>query len=480
MPTRLPDSLLSGLSDALAAQMGLHFPKKSWVDLERGIVAATKQLGQPDTEACARWLLSAPMTQKQIEVLASHLTIGETYFFREKRSFAALEAHIFPELFSTRTGLGRSLRIWSVGCCTGEEPYSIAMLLDRLVQDPAEWNIDIVATDINPEFLRKAKEGVYGEWSFRDTPDWIRGRYFNRRQDGRFELQPRFRKKVRFSYLNLAEAGYPSALNNTHAMDVIFCRNVLMYFSEARVKQVVANLHRALADGGWLIVSPSETSNDLFSGFTPVWFPGAMLYRKGAKTPASESASPVTVPPPHPEPQPWIGASRVEQATPPAALREAPLPFPLSPDETLPSDQIGSEAQSRAARDCANHGRHDEALAWCEKAIAGDKFNPSLHYLHATIRQELGQNDAAAQALRRALYLDPDFLLAHFALGSLRLMQGACAEADRHFSTALMLLRGHAQDAIFPGSEGLTAGQLTEMINSARLSLPQAAIGAPG
>ena len=479
MSTHLPDPLLSGLSDALAAQMGLYFQKKSWGDLERGIVAATGQFGQPDAEACARWLLSAPLTRKQIEVLASHLTIGETYFFREKRSFAALEAHILPELFNARTGPGRSLRIWSVGCCTGEEPYSIAMLLDRLVQDPAEWDIHIVATDINPEFLRKAEEGVYGEWSFRDTPGWIQERYFSRRQDGRFELHPRYRKKVKFSYLNLAEDSYPTPLNNTHAMDVIFCRNVLMYFNEAQAKQVIANLHRSLADGGWLIVSPAETSSSHFPGFTPVWFPGALLYRKGINQKSStvENACPATVPSLYPGPLP--PSPLLAEAPPHATLREAPLHVnhpAVAPGEVLPFDLNDGKAQAHAARACANQGRLDEALEWCEKAIAADKLNPTLHYLHATIRQELGQNEAAAQALRRALYLDPDFLLAHFALGSLRQTQEEYLEADRHFNIALMLLQGHAQDALFPESEGLTAGQLAEMIHSARLSLPQAAI----
>jgi len=209
MRVATPEVLLSSLSDFLAAQMGLHFPRERWSDLERGIAAAASEFGIVDVESCIGWLVSAPLTRNQVEILASHLTVGETYFFREKRSFEVLETHILPELLRARGEAGSPLRIWSAGCCTGEEPYSIAMLLDRLIPDAARRNITILATDINPRFVRKAAEGVYSEWSFRETPAWVRERYFNRRKDGRFEIKPHIRKMVTFSYVNLAEDTYP-------------------------------------------------------------------------------------------------------------------------------------------------------------------------------------------------------------------------------------------------------------------------------
>ncbi|MDE2258962.1 MAG: protein-glutamate O-methyltransferase CheR, partial [Betaproteobacteria bacterium] len=231
IPITLSDALLSQLSDFLESHIGLHFPKERWRDLERGIAAASRESGHLQTETFVDWLLSAPLTRTQIEGLASHLTVGETYFFREKRSLEIFEEQILPELVRARGETERHLRIWSAGCCTGEEPYSIAMLLDRLIPDLKKWNVTILATDINPQFLRKAVLGVYGEWSFRNMPSWLKEQYFKRRENGRFEIQPRIRKMVTFSYLNLAEDAYPSLVNNTNAMDVIFCRNVLMYFS---------------------------------------------------------------------------------------------------------------------------------------------------------------------------------------------------------------------------------------------------------
>lgn len=276
----IPDFYLSHLSEFVAAQIGLHFPKERWRNLERGIFSAAREFGFKDAESCIQWLSSARLTKNQIEILASHLTVGETYFFREKKSFDILEEHILSELIRSRQNMERHLRVWSAGCSTGEEPYSIAILLNKMLFNLKDWNITILATDINPRFLQKATEGVYNEWSFRDTLPWIKERYFKKTKEGRFEILPHIKKLVSFSYLNLAEDSYLSLLNNTNAMDIIFCRNVLIYFTPGLARKVIQNLYRCLIDGGWLIVSPSETSHILFSQFMAVNFPGCNTVQK--------------------------------------------------------------------------------------------------------------------------------------------------------------------------------------------------------
>ncbi|MBI5658274.1 MAG: chemotaxis protein CheR [Nitrosomonadales bacterium] len=444
MPDSLPDALLSGLSGFVAARLGLHFPQERWPDLARG-VAAAGAFGKPDGESCARWLLSAPLAQKHIEVLAAHLTVGESYFFREKRSLEIFEEHIVPELLRERRAGERHLRIWSAGCAAGEEPYSIAMLLDRLVPAHEQWHVTILATDINPQSLRKAEQGVYGKWSFRGVPDWIKARHFKKREGGRFELSPHIRKKVTFSYLNLSDDVYPSFLNNTNAMDVIFCRNVLMYFTPEKAGEVAAKLALSLAEGGWLIVSPAETGNALFSPLAAVAFPEAVLYRKVA------AAAPLPAIPEMETPQP-PGAAAPDPERAPLPAQEARADF--------------GQSLFATARHHANQGRLGAALEWCEKAIAVDRQNPAFHYLHAAVQQELGRDDAAAQALTRALYLDSGFALAHFALANVRLSQGRRREADRHFSNALALMRARPHEEIIPESGGLAAGRLAEIIAS--------------
>ena len=477
MQSTLPDSLSSSLSEFVAIRTGLHFPPERWGDLERGIAAAAPDFDFPDGESCARWLLSAPLPRRMNarnvdEILASHLSVGETYFFREKRSLEILVEQVLPQLMQARR-YERRLRIWSAGCSTGEEAYTIAMLLDGLIPDLKDWNVTILATDFNPKFLCKAAQGVYGEWSFRDAPSWLRGRYFTGRKDGRYEILPRIRKMVAFSYLNFADDVYPSLSNNTGAMDIIFCRNVLMYFTSQRAKQVVGNFHRALVDGGWLIVSPAEASNTLLPSFAPVEFPGAVLYRKSAD--AALSVSPVSGSKQE-ESISWERSPEIVEVAAPATPHDAALFSVPEPVQKLAAQPDEREIPSLMTRNCANQGRLDEALEWCERAIAADKLNPTHHYLLATILQEQGRHDTAIQSLMRALYLDPDFVLAHFALGNLHQSQGRYRQAQRYFENTLLLLRRHPPDEPLPEADGLTAGRLAEIASALLESLPQAAI----
>ncbi len=496
------EPLLCRLSEFVADRIGLHFPRERWGDLERGIYAAARELCRPekDAESCLRGLASSELTKAQVEVLASHLTVGETYFFREKKSFEALENHILPELIRSRRGRDQRLRIWSAGCATGEEPYSLAILLTRVIPDLRDWNITILATDINVRFLQKASAGVYGAWSFRENPQWVQAGYFGGNKEGRFEILPHLKTLVSFSYLNLAEDSYPSLFNNTNAMDIILCRNVLMYFVPERAKDVIRKLACSLAEGGWLLVSPTETSQVSHSQFATVNFPGVALYRKDAKPPETAFA-PSWSPPDEPAagfPPPLervreneVGvrllqdrsetAAMVEEASEPesapavyseAAALYAQGHYAEAAEKILlsfPRNQEEAKAMALLARVCANQGKLAEARAWCEKAIAADKMNPALYFLRSTILQELGSTKEATAALQRCLYLEPDFVLAHFSLGNLAWRQARFQESRRHFQNALSLLSSYRQQEALPESEGITAGRLAEIIRATAL-----------
>ena len=267
MTRSIPDELISQAAELIAAQLGLHFPPARWDDLERGIGAAAQELGARDLQSFVRSFVSSPWTKSRIEILASHLTIGETYFFRDGKTFEILQDHILPELISSRQKTERRLRLWSAGCCTGEEPYSIAMLLSRMIPDLKSWNITILGTDINHRFLQKAAKGVYGNWSFRSNPTWIQAKDFHRK-NGLLEISPDVKKMVTLSYLNLAEDAFPSLSNNTNAMDLILCRNVLMYFSVEQARKVIGNFHRCLIDWGkWytLTAKPAGPMSERYS-----------------------------------------------------------------------------------------------------------------------------------------------------------------------------------------------------------------------
>jgi chemotaxis protein methyltransferase CheR len=475
----LAEPLLRAFSDFLAQRIGLFFPPGRWPDLLRGLARAAPAFGFPELEPCVRWLMRSELSRQQVEILASQLSVGETYFFREPGVFAALEKDILPPLIVARRATGRSLRLWSAGCCTGEEPYSLAILLTRLIPDLADWNVSILATDINPDFLAKAKRGQYSEWSFRAAPAWLKAQCFETPAAGRYVLAPRFRRLVHFDYLNLAEDAYPSVVNSTNGIDIILCRNVLMYFEASSAAVVARKLHQALVDGGCLIVSPTETSATIFPQFSTQPFPDAIIYRKTERpSPAPTFVWPDTAlaaapEPPRPEtlpiaPQPTRALATAPPDTPYQTALAAYARGDYERVAALLADPAGDDARALAllARASANQGRLTDASRWCEAAVAADKVDPGLRYLLASVLDEQGLAAPAVAALKQALYLDQDFILAHYALGNLYRRLAHPVLARRHFSHARQLLRQLPSGAALPDAEGLSAGRLAEIIDA--------------
>lgn len=499
------DTLWERLSHFIAQNIGLHFPPARISDLQRGLGAAAEEFGFADHARCAEWVLSGALTRPQLHALASHLTIGETYFFRERRTFEALSNVILPELIGRRRGREQRLRLWSAACCTGEEAYSLAILLQQLLPDWKDWHVTILATDINERFLQKAAAGIYGEWSFRDCTPHFKERHFTRTPDGRYQLATRIRDWVAFAQLNLAEDSFPSLSTDTNAMDVILCRNLLLYFTPAHARKLVDKLHNALVDQGWLAVSPSECSQAQFSRFAAVNFPGAVLYRKDsvmergslARTPAvADAAATFELPtvsqieviadPVQPEVPPAGGSQESSSSVElPRSLAAAEYAFsqgryteavdallPAFADAANPisAERVPAEHEPRAfsvlARAYANRGNLEEALLWTARWIDSNKVEPTAYYLHAMILQEKSEWQDARRALQSAIYLQPDFALAHFALGNLARADGRAAEASKHFANALRSLRHRSPDEPLPESDGITVGRLVQTITS--------------
>ncbi len=447
-----PDTVLTAFSDFVAENLGLHFPKARWHELSKGLRDAAPDFGFTDPTACARWLMSSPLDRSQIEALASRLTIGETYFFRDDKYFKALADEILPRLIRLRQESGKYLRIWCAGCATGEEPYSIAMLLEDMGLDPKEWNISILGTDINPLFLRKASRGVYRKWSFRNTTEAVREKFFTESSEGRFELLPTIKSKVSFRYHNLAGNSYPSLVTDTNAMDLILCRNVLMYFTLKSQKSVIAKLRQCLVDGGRLLVSPSEIFDWLLTQFDATDVQGTTIFRKGAGLSHPEDYSEILTG----ELAPECPTSEVLPAQPPISSERTAPPLETAEGE--------SRNPSAEARKLANQGRLAEAADLCRKALAADKFDPCSYYLLAVVLQEQGRIAEAEDTLRKALYLDQDYALAHFTMGNIARQQGKTADARRHWKNALKVLGRNGTEEPLPESEGLTAGRLMEII----------------
>jgi chemotaxis protein methyltransferase CheR len=470
---QISDELLKAFQCKIASLLGLSFTGRPGTHLRSALQAASRELEFSDSHALLDTLLATNWSRRQQDVLATHLTIGETYFCREPQILTPFSQEILPPLIQQRREQKqKKLRFWSAGCSTGEEAYTIGILLMELLPDFADWQIEIVGTDLNPVSLEKAAAGQYRQWSFRQIDPRIKKKYFHRLSVGQHEVIPELKSMVRFAPLNLVEPCYPSRVAGLIDFDAIFCRNVLMYFLPPLRKIIIERFHRCLRQGGTFLVSPCETSPAIVEQFTPLHFARAVIYQKGE----SSIKPPATFPPPKNDRGSSHASRRHElpvrffspKATVDSSVKaiSAPAPPVRTTSTTPPADTVQSKELASAAKLQANRGCLDEALTLCQKALLAHKLDASLHYLRASILLEQGEASKAGQALNHCLYLAPDFILAHFTLGNLHRQQNRDNAAQKCFRNALNLLNALPAAEILPESEGISAGNLTRLITN--------------
>ncbi len=472
--------------DLVLERSGLYFPEAKQRSLRRGLGEALGASSCTSLDEYYKLLQHSSSNSSEWDSLVSALTVGETYFFRNKGHFDALAQHILPELIARWEHSNRRIRIWSAGSATGEEPYSIAMLLCELIPRPESWNILILATDINRDALRNAQQGVYGDWSFRGVEKRIQNRYFRRNGNKQFAIADDIKRMVTFDYLNLVDDYYPSLSNNTNAMDVILCRNVTIYFNSEVTQQVVGRFYKCLTNGGWLIPGASEPNMVFYQDFEPGNFPGAVVYRKPAVAKAKvrpafvfEAPAPV-VKAPKPEPFPRVLVRKKE---------DKPPPPPDSYEEALTLLQAGrvDEALTKLyekldqdpsfvptyytlGRVYANKGDLAEAQNWCERAIKRDKLQAEPYLILSMIYQQFGLLEMAIDILKKTLYLEPTFILAHYNLANIYRQQGDAKLARKSFQNVQRLLKDKPRDELIPEGDGLVAGRLLQLVKMALAS----------
>ncbi|MFJ1267205.1 protein-glutamate O-methyltransferase CheR [Legionella lytica] len=188
--------------------------------------------------------------------LVAAITVGESYFFRDKSQIRLLEKELLPNLIEQKKD-SRILKIWSAGCSSGEEIYTIAMLLLKLIPNIERWDLQLLGTDINVTALEKAMKGIYGQWSMRSIPEEYLQNHFTKAKRT-YVLSPKIRDMVRFKYLNLCDNSYPSIVNGTYQIDLILCRNVLIYFENDLVVKIMKKLSQCLAEHSYLLLGASD------------------------------------------------------------------------------------------------------------------------------------------------------------------------------------------------------------------------------
>jgi chemotaxis protein methyltransferase CheR len=400
------------------------------------------------------------------EVLVDDLTVGESYFFREPRQLELVRKTLVAQAEDPARG-GRPLRVWSAGCASGEEPYSLAILL-------REANIArgafVLGTDVAVGRLAAARRARYTRWALRGVSDERIAKYFEH-QGKRFVLDPDVRRMVDFRTLNLVSDELPTPAGDVANMDVILCRNVLIYMDLPTVAIVSARLLSALAPEGWLFLGASDPPLASLVDCDAVSSSEGIAYRRGGVR-ATEPVAAVRLPTP---PRPV--------ATPPVIVETPPIaaPAPVLRDDfgarALAAYRAGAYESAvtlaRAAIDArdteadavvlvralSNLGRMSDAAEACSAALERHRTSPELAYLYSLILLHGGHFHAAATAARRALYLDRSFVLAYLALGEAFARAGNAGRARRAFRNAVDLLESAPADAELTGADGESAAR---------------------
>ncbi len=272
---RLDEQTFLGFRDLIAETSGMVFDERSRFIVERRLLPRLRALRLDDFESYYRYLLYGPETGDELARMLEAISIRETYFFREWQQLAAFRDEILPAL-ADENAASRRLRIWSAGCATGEEPYSIAILvLESGLFD--DWSVEIHGTDLVPSAIAAARRGLFRETSLRATPDEARARYFTPEGRNTWQLAECVRRMVTFDTCNLVDALDPPP---PPPFDAIFCRNVLIYLGEDARRRVASTFHDRLRGGGRLLLGHAESLLSLATAFTLVHLRRDIVYVK--------------------------------------------------------------------------------------------------------------------------------------------------------------------------------------------------------
>ena len=280
----LSDDVFRLMRDLISDYCGIFFDESSKYILERRLNRRLKQHMFDDFRDYYRFLLYDRKRDDELSAIVDILTVNETYFFRENKQLKAFSEEVCQEMLALKKNT-RTLRVWSAGCSSGEEPYTLAMLMLERSYMFRDWNIEIMGSDINRNVLSTARHGVYRKNSFRATDEYFIKKYFTPDGDG-YRIRDNVKKLVNFSYMNLFD---PIKVKLIGRVDVVFCRNVLIYFNLESKKKLINNFFQRLNDGGYLMLGHAESLINISTSFTLKHLKNDMVYQKPKKMKASMS-----------------------------------------------------------------------------------------------------------------------------------------------------------------------------------------------
>jgi chemotaxis protein methyltransferase CheR len=453
--------------DLIESRCGLRFDDSQRGSLSSSVAARMELLGLVNEDEYLDRLRGAVPTLVETELrqLLNLVTVTETCFFRDAAQFSLFREHIVPTLMAARAnGHGsKKIRIWSAGCSTGEEAYSIAITLDAMgiFRSHPDWLIEIVGTDLNTEALDRARRAVYAERAVRHVQGALLDEYFVR--DGKtFALKDAIKARVKFEFGNLTRTPMPS----TGPQDVVFCKNVAIYFRDDVTRRLIEGLRDTLTPGGYLLMGHAESLWQMSDVFSLVERDRTFCYRKS--TPVT-SEKPVV-----------SGFSRtpVRPVRLKADTTVAPDPS-TQYDSCLAAFRAGDWDAAESALNAlvascptfapallllggvyAHRGRFDDAMRQAQAVLKVSDLEPRAHLLVGMIAERRRRPDEALQSLRRALYLDDSLALAHFWLGNLYRERGDVARARQEYENVVRDWERHTLQLTEEFASDLTAEQL--------------------
>jgi len=445
--------------DIVNQRCGLYFKDYDLMNLQQAISLRVDALKIDSPAAYYNFLRFSGKKEEEFRELLNLLTVNHTYFFRNESQFKVLKEKILPEIIQRKLNLKQGkplLRIWSAGCSTGEEPYTIAMIIQEVIADIAVWDIQIMATDASTKVLDQAAKGIYGSSSMLLMPDDYRNKYFEVIQinkQEKYKIHDNLKQMVKFSFLNLIDEQYP------WDCDIIFCRNVVIYFeNETRIK-IMHRMQESLNDQGYILIGHAESLQFLSRQFKMYDWQEAIYYRKleseiKPKAGISQELSTEKY-------IEEIARAQVTAVAPNKKIEDLLVEivksvhlkhYEYALDLIAQAHKLDSQAQDPyylAAEVLANQGKIKEAKGELKSALKINPLFAPAHYLFGTIYIEEGRVEEACEFLKKTLYLDSNFVLANFALANIYKNEGKYNDAIREYRNSLnILLKANSSDII--------------------------------
>jgi chemotaxis protein methyltransferase CheR len=527
----MEELILKRISGLIKAHSGIHVREQDYQALSDKVWKRARHLGMNSLAGYYNFLLKElesgigttaqansdlkSLTQpSEWQELYAILTINESYFFRDKNQFKLLAEKLLPEIISKKQAKLNpdklhyseadhpkpSLRIWSAGCSTGEELYSVAILLEEMHFPWQQWDTLLIGTDLSKPALATAQKGIYGGWSFRQVPDEIQQKYFCL-YNNLFKIKDSIRHRVRFAYGNLLKDPFPNLQGDLHGMDLILCRNVFIYLDGSAISQIIDKFQATMAVHGVLLTGHTELYGQDVSQFQVLSFPESVVYKQRPK-----SLQPLLEVPPKPiQPHRYqskrllVGAAKRQVSRPQRSSRLIQMPFIEKPsfqtnlqnnwqsdlekterllrqeayvsaiasaEKIFAADPQCDAAVKIAAHAYANIGSYDQAKSLCQRVLKSQPLNVDMYYLLAQIAEEQNELDITKEYLQKIIYLDSSFVKAYLDLASIYEREKQIEKTKTMRTSALSLLNKLPADTILDTHTGITVGELKQYLEA--------------